>query len=53
MPSNGEHGGRCCLKKMAANCLNEIYVDNAATTPVDEEVLNLMIELQRKYFANP
>ena len=30
-----------------------IYADNAATTKIDEEALNLMIELQRKYFANP
>lgn len=38
----------------AANSLNKIiYVDNAATTPIDEDALNLMIELQRKFFANP
>lgn len=30
-----------------------IYADNAATTQIDEESLNLMIELQKKYFANP
>ena len=30
-----------------------IYVDNAATTQIDEDVLNLMTELQKKYFANP
>ena len=37
-----------------ANFLNEIiYADNAATTPLDDEVLDLMIELQKKYFANP
>ena len=39
---------------MDANFLNEIiYADNAATTPLDDEVLDLMIELQKKYFANP
>ncbi len=38
----------------AANSLNKIiYADNAATTPIDEDALNLMIELQRKFFANP
>ena len=37
-----------------SNFLNKItYADNAATTPIDDEVLNLMIELQKKYFANP
>ena len=37
-----------------ANFLNEIiYADNAATTPLDDEVLDLMIDLQKKYFANP
>ncbi len=30
-----------------------IYADNAATTQIDEDALNLMIELQKKYFANP
>lgn len=38
----------------AANSLSEIiYADNAATTPFDEDALNLMIELQKKFFANP
>ena len=38
----------------AANSLNKIiYADHAATTPIDEDALNLMIELQRKFFANP
>lgn len=38
----------------AANFLNEIiYADNAATTPLDDEVLNLMCDLQKKYFGNP
>ena len=37
-----------------ANFLNKIiYADNAATTKMDEDALNLMIELQRKYFGNP
>ena len=30
-----------------------IYADNAATTQIDKDALNLMIELQKKYFANP
>lgn len=39
---------------MDADFLNKIiYADNAATTPLDDEVLNLMIELQKKYFGNP
>lgn len=37
-----------------ANSLDKIiYADNAATTKIDDEALNLMIDLQRKYFANP
>ncbi len=27
-----------------------IYADNAATTQIDEDALNLMIELQKKIF---
>ena len=30
-----------------------IYADNAATTRIDDDALNLMIELQKKFFANP
>lgn len=38
----------------AANSLNKIiYADNAATTKMDEGAFNLMMELQKKYFANP
>lgn len=38
----------------AANSLNKIiYADNSATTKIDDDALNLMIELQKKYFANP
>ena len=38
----------------AANFLNKIiYADNAATTKIDDDALNLMTELQKKYFANP
>lgn len=34
--------------------MNEIiYADNVATTQIDEEVLNFMIDLQKKYFGNP
>ena len=37
----------------AANSSIEIYADNAATTPLDEDALALMIELQKNFFANP
>lgn len=30
-----------------------IYADNAATTRPDDDALNLMFELQKKYYANP
>ena len=30
-----------------------IYADNAATTKLDDDALALMINLQRKFFANP
>lgn len=30
-----------------------IYVDNAATTKIDDDVLKLLIDLQREYYANP
>ena len=30
-----------------------IYADNAATTRIDADALNLMIYLQKKFFANP
>ena len=30
-----------------------IYADNAATTRIDEDALNLMIELHKKFYANP
>ena len=37
-----------------ANSLNKtIYADNAAATKMDEGAFNLMMELQKKYFANP
>ena len=36
-----------------ASCSSEIYADNAATTRIDAEALALMIELQKKFFANP
>lgn len=42
------------LRMAVANFSSEmIYADNAATTRLDEESLALMIELQRKFFANP
>ena len=38
----------------AANSLNKIiYVDNAATTKIDDDALALMFDLQRNFFANP
>ena len=38
----------------AANSLNEvIYADNAATTKLDDDALNLMFDLQKNFFANP
>jgi len=30
-----------------------IYADNAATTPLDDEVFDLLVDLQKKYFGNP
>ena len=30
-----------------------IYADNAATTKIDDEALNLMIDLQKNFFVNP
>ena len=30
-----------------------IYLDSAANTPVDDEVLNVFVESTKKYFANP
>ena len=30
-----------------------IYADNAATTRIDDDALNLMIDLQKNFFANP
>ena len=38
----------------AANFSSKIiYADNAATTKLDEDALNLMIDLQKNFFANP
>ena len=37
----------------AANSSTEIYVDNAATTKLDEDALALMIDLLKNFFANP
>ena len=33
--------------------MNKIYLDNAATTPLDDEVLNTMIPFMRNEFGNP
>ncbi len=30
-----------------------IYADNAATTPIDEDALELMFDLQKNFYANP
>ena len=38
----------------AVNSSNEIiYVDNAATTKIDDEAFDLMFDLQKNFFANP
>ena len=38
----------------AANSLNKIiYVDNAATTKIDDDALALMFDLQKNFYANP
>ena len=38
----------------AANSSSKIiYVDNAATTKIDDDALNLMFDLQKNFFANP
>jgi cysteine desulfurase len=33
--------------------MKQIYLDNAATTPIDEGVLKVMNEFSKRYFANP
>jgi cysteine desulfurase len=33
--------------------MKNIYLDNASTTPLDENVLKIMNETSKKYFANP
>lgn len=33
--------------------MKQIYLDNAATTPIEEQVLKVMNETSKKYFANP
>ena len=39
---------------MVANSSSKIiYVDNAATTKIDEDALNLMFDLQKNFYANP
>lgn len=30
-----------------------VYLDNAATTPIDEDVLNVMTETMREFYGNP
>jgi cysteine desulfurase len=30
-----------------------IYLDNAATTPMDPEVVDVMIPMMREHFGNP
>jgi cysteine desulfurase len=39
--------------KVASFSSKIIYADNAATTRLDEDALNLMIDLQKNFFANP
>ena len=33
--------------------MNKIYLDNAATTPLNEEVIDTMISVMRKQYGNP
>lgn len=33
--------------------MKQIYLDNAATTPIDDKVLKIINETSKKYFANP
>lgn len=33
--------------------MNKIYLDNAATTPINEEVIDAMISVMRKQYGNP
>lgn len=33
--------------------MSKIYMDNAASTPIDEEVINEMAHLMRNYYGNP
>lgn len=35
------------------NTANRIYLDNAATTPMDPEVVDVMIPMMREHFGNP
>ena len=35
------------------NVVNKIYLDNAATTPIDPEVVNAMIPVMQNQFGNP
>ena len=33
--------------------MNKIYLDNAATTPLNEEVIDAMISVMRNQYGNP
>lgn len=33
--------------------MNRIYLDNAATTPIDNDVLETMVEVMKSHFGNP
>ena len=38
---------------VASSSSEIIYADNSATTKLDEDALELMIDLQKNFFANP
>ncbi len=33
--------------------MNRVYLDNAATTPLDQSVLDVIVEMMGKYYGNP
>ncbi len=49
---SGEEG-RAVRQRMKTNTMNRIYLDNAATTAMKEEVLQEMLPFFRESYANP